>query len=192
MKNRYLVFRNIFTIVIIVVLAITMTISMSIEAKVVLKNFVNQELTLDEIRSSKLYDKYRKIKLNGTYEDVENIFGKAGVEGSWGLLQIWKYSYGSVEVGLLNNRIIHKHIVFYNSPRYQISEEDTKGIKGITTFDEVESRIGKSLEYGKSISIKDNKISTTYIWKNVNNEVLKIDFSEGTVYDIDWINRLSY
>ncbi|MCT4632569.1 MAG: hypothetical protein N4A76_07500 [Firmicutes bacterium] len=180
-------FKNVFIVLIVILVIMIVIVQNNLEVRVVLKNFANQELTLDEIRNSRLYGKYEEIQLNDTYEDVEKMFGKAGVENAWGLLHVWKYSYGSVQIGCLNNKIIHKHVVFYNSPRYQISEEDTKGIKGITTFDEVELRVGKSMEYGKSIDIKNQQMNTTYIWKNQSNEVLKISFSEGTVYDIDWI-----
>lgn len=117
------------------------------EFKLSIKAILRQELTLEELKESKIYRNYNMIEQGVTIGELNKMFNKEGQPNETNLAMLWKLPYGSF--GVLgdneNIKVIHKGIHIKNPPTKKMDEKTLYDLLNCKTLYDVNNIFGEPL-----------------------------------------------
>lgn len=155
------------------------------DLELAIRHHTMSEIEYDDLAESTWYAKYQSVQLNDSREAVKEKLGKYSKEGMFGLYQIWKFPYGQVRILFVNDEVRSKQIIVPFLESHDLDETLTEEMNGYTTYDEVISKLGESMEVGKDFDSRTETVNETYVWKLKGGGLIRISFCEGTISDID-------
>lgn len=145
------------------------------------KNYDNT----DKVQNRKFtMEKFMKIKMGMTYDQVQKILGEGDEESSSGNFSDRRADYkweNSDETGIyisfLNNKVIDKSQVDLESKNAKVTKSMYDKLKTNMTYNEVKSILGEGeLSYK---SKEEDYSAETYIWTNEDENYLNVNFIDG-------------
>jgi len=136
------------------------------EFKLSMKSLLRQELTLDEIKSSDVYNAYKEITYNTSVDELNSILDKEN-ENIADFIKSWHLPYGSVSVMLNTSdkpRIGNKVISFKTLYTTKITEKELDTVFKCNSFEEIINILGEPIIAGEVYN-KDGEVTNySYEW----------------------------
>lgn len=136
------------------------------EFKLSMKSLLRQELTLDEIKSSDVYEAYKKITYNTSVDEINSILNKEN-ENIAGSIESWYFPYGYVSIWdstTNKSRVANKVVSFKTLHTTKISEKELITVFECNYFEEIINILGDPVIAGETYN-KDGKVTDySYEW----------------------------
>lgn len=136
------------------------------EFKLSMKSLLRQELTLDEIKNSDIYKRYKEISYNISIDEINRILDKEN-KNLGGPFESWHFPYGSVTIWYNKDdkpKVAHKVISFQTLETLEISEEQLGMIFKSDSVEEIVNILGEPIETAESYNKNGEITEYGYEW----------------------------
>lgn len=138
------------------------------EFKLSIKSLLRQELTLEEMENSNIYQTYRGITTNTNIEEIDGILNKKSTNFA-GTIYFWHFPYGDISVFVSREeepRILDKIVQFDVPNKIKIDEKELKFLFECDSLQEIINNLGEPAAIlGESYNRKGKTSEYSYEWE---------------------------
>jgi hypothetical protein len=136
------------------------------EFKLSIKAITRQQLTLEEMKSSVIYEAYSQIDQNTKVEEINSLLNKKS-KNVIGVFESWYYPYGYLSIWYRENeetRVFVKILSFKTPYITKLSENEFYSVFKCTALEEISDILGEPAILSKTYDKKDAVSDSSYEW----------------------------
>lgn len=137
------------------------------EFKIAIKASIGQELTLEEMKSTRIYKAYNQIDDDTSIEEINSILNKKN-KNSYGLFDSWYYPYGYLSVWRVKEEQQEEFtkIVSFKTPfTIKLTEEELHTVFECNSLETLTDTFGEPVMLSKTYDNDGEVTEYNYTWR---------------------------